>query len=257
MMGRVPYAIRQHNRAMISATAGKCGGAGSSGDVSFYCHPDMHISVFIHESAHSADRGTSATQVWRSAVQNDECVPDPYGNSNFADNFAQVAVLWTHLVGQRQHNNLGGGQFSCMRNQLEQISKALAAWRIQAPRNTLQPGQQLEQDEALTSPNGAYRLVLQTDGNLVLYVSDNTVPANSLWTTGSFRKGPHRFEVQPDGNLVIYDGNNQASWASNTRRQNADRGRLALQDDGNLVFYDNNNQPIWATNTCCFIAPRQ
>ncbi|CAF1278802.1 unnamed protein product [Rotaria sordida] len=144
-----------------------------------------------------------------------------------------------------------------MRNQLEQISKALAAWRIQAPRNTLQSGQQLEQDEALTSPKGAYRLVLQPDGNLVLYASDNTVPVNALWTSGSFRRGPHRFVVQADGNLVIYDGNNQASWASNTRRQNANRGRLALQDDGNLVFYDNNNQQIWATNTCCFIAPRQ
>ncbi|CAF4756577.1 unnamed protein product, partial [Rotaria sp. Silwood1] len=168
MMGRVPYAIRRYNRAMISATAGKCGGAGSSGDVSFYCQPNMHISVFIHESAHSADRGTSASHDWRSAVQNDWCVPDGYANSNYADNFAQVAVLWTHLVGQGHHKNLGGDQFGCMRNQLEQISKALAAWRIQAPQNTLQSGQQLQQDEALTSPNGAYRLVLQVDGNLVL-----------------------------------------------------------------------------------------
>jgi hypothetical protein len=131
MMGRVPYAIRRYNKAMISATAGTCGGAGSGGDVSFYCHPNMHISVFIHESAHSADRGRSGTNEWRNAVQHDSCVPDPYANSNFADNFAQVAVLWTHLVGERLHPTLGGDKFSCMRNQLQHISKALPAFLIQ------------------------------------------------------------------------------------------------------------------------------
>lgn len=88
-----------------------------------------------------------------------------------------------------------------------------------APRSTLRVGEQLQQDEALTSPNGTYRLVMQADGNLVLYVSDNTVPANVLWLTHTLRNGPHRFQVQTDGNLVTYDGNNQASWASNSRRQ--------------------------------------
>ena len=131
MMGRVPFAIRRYNRAMISATAGRCGGAGSSGDVSFYCEPNMHISVFIHESAHSADHRTSASHDWHTAVQHDSCVPDGYANSNYADNFAQVTVLWTHLVGQGQHRKLGGNQFACMRNQLQQISKALSPWRIQ------------------------------------------------------------------------------------------------------------------------------
>ena len=105
-----------------------------------------------------------------------------------------------------------------------------------APRNTLQSGQQLEQDEALTSQNGAYRLVLQVDGNLVLYVSDNTVPVNALWTTGTFRQGPHRFEIQPDGNLVIYDGDNQASWASNTRRQVELNQRCCIYQLGFLFF---------------------
>ena len=106
MVGRVPYAIRLYNRAMISAAVGTCGGASSSGDVSFYCRRNMHISVFIHESAHSVDRGMSATNIWRNAVRNDACVSDPYANSNYADNFVQVAVLWTHLVGQSQHNSL-------------------------------------------------------------------------------------------------------------------------------------------------------
>lgn len=149
-----------------------------------------------------------------------------------------------------------------------------------APRSILRVGEQLQQGEALTSPNGAYRLVMQVDGNLVLYVSDNTVPANALWSTGTLRCGPHRFQVQTDGNLVTYDGYSQPSWASNSLRQvkqlscsciyrllsmsisfpfikNVEGAQLALQDDGNLVFYDNMNQPVWASNTCCFVRSRQ
>ena len=36
-------------------------------------------------------------------------------------------------------------------------------------KNTLEPGESLQRGESLTSPNGLYRLVLQDDGNLVLY----------------------------------------------------------------------------------------
>ncbi|CAF3770227.1 unnamed protein product [Rotaria sp. Silwood1] len=111
-MGKVPAPIRRYNKAMISATAGTCGGAGSSGDVSFYCSSNMHVSVFIHESAHSMDRGKSASREWHDAVARDSCVPDAYANSNYADNFAQVVVLWVHLVGKGRDKDLGGSQFS-------------------------------------------------------------------------------------------------------------------------------------------------
>lgn len=126
-MGKVPAPIRRYNKAMVSSPAGACGGAGSSGDVSFYCSSNMHVSVFIHESAHSMDRGKSASGEWRDAVARDSCVPDPYANSNYADNFAQVVVLWVHLVGTNRHQDFGGAQFACMRNQLHQMAKYLPA----------------------------------------------------------------------------------------------------------------------------------
>ncbi|CAF4735504.1 unnamed protein product [Rotaria sp. Silwood1] len=113
-MGKVPAPIRRYNKAMISASAGTCGGAGSSGDVSFYCSSNMHVSVFIHESAHSMDRGKSASREWHDAVARDSCVPDSYANSNFADNFAQVVVLWVHLVGTGRDKDFGGNQFASM-----------------------------------------------------------------------------------------------------------------------------------------------
>ncbi|CAF1014410.1 unnamed protein product [Adineta steineri] len=257
MMGRVPYAIRRYNKAMVSATSGTCGGAGSSKDVSFYCDPNMQVSVFIHESAHSTDRDTSGTNQWHNAVQQDSCVPDPYANSNIADDFAQVVVLWTHLVGQGLHPTLGGEQFSCMRNQLQQIKTKLPPFIIQPQRSHLSVGQELRQGEALTSPNGNYYLVMQEDGNLVLYVSEKFVHPNALWKTRTLINGPHRFHVQPDGNLVTYDSRNRSTWASNTCCQNAERSYLAMQDDGNVVFYNKNHQPIWHTNTCCHRHPRE
>jgi hypothetical protein len=150
-------------------------------------------------------------------------------------------------------------------------------WFFLATRTTLPTGQQLQQGEALTSPNGNYRLIMQEDGNLVLYVSEKFVPANAIWATGRFRNGPNRFQVQADGNLVTYDGNNRASWASNSFFQvkinkrlsvsiilifcsfikDVERGYLAMQDDGNVVFHNNNHRPIWATKTCCYIAARE
>jgi hypothetical protein len=126
-MGKVPAPIRRYNKAMVSSTAGTCGGAGSSGDVSYYCSSNMHVSVFIHESAHSMDRGKSGSSKWRDAVARDACVPDTYANSNYADNFAQVVVLWVHLVGKGRDKDFGGNQFACMRNQLQQMARYLPA----------------------------------------------------------------------------------------------------------------------------------
>ena len=44
----------------------------------------------------------------------------------------------------------------------------------------LQDGEKLEVGQSLTSANGAYRLILQDDGNLVLYTTANA------WTWQTF-----------------------------------------------------------------------
>ena len=55
--------------------------------------------------------------------------------------------------------------------------------------------------------------------------------------------------VQGDGNLVLYDANSTALWNSGTNGQGVAPYRLVLQDDHNLVLYDGNDQPLWSTNT--------
>ncbi|MFB7496570.1 protein kinase [Streptomyces sp. NPDC056161] len=52
--------------------------------------------------------------------------------------------------------------------------------------------------------------------------------------------------MQEDGNLVVYDNGNQPVWASNT----SGSGSYAVfQEDGNLVVYDKDDTPVWATDT--------
>ena len=92
---------------------------------------NMHVSVFIHESAHSMDRGKSASSEWYDAAARDSCAPDTYANSNYADNFVQVVILWVHLVGTGCDKDFGGTQFAWMRNQLHQMAKYLSAASIQ------------------------------------------------------------------------------------------------------------------------------
>ena len=86
-------------------------------------------------------------------------------------------------------------------------------------------------------------LVLQSDGNLVLYGENGTI---ALWSSDTWNSGSNRLIMQSDGNLVLYN-NEGAVWSSGTTGQGANR--LVVQDDGNLVLYTAQNVAIWATNT--------
>ncbi|MFD0663070.1 hypothetical protein [Thermocatellispora tengchongensis] len=92
----------------------------------------------------------------------------------------------------------------------------------------LKPGQRLEPGESVRSGNGKYRLIMQTDGNLVLYQTGG----GALWSSQTLGGGAFA-AMQDDGNLVLYKGRTPL-WASNTDVPGA---YLAVQDDGNLVIY--------------------
>jgi hypothetical protein len=116
--------------------------------------------------------------------------------------------------------------------------------------NSLLENQSIFSGTQLVSSNGAYFLVVQEDGNLVLYVSSHFVPANAIWNSKTNGRGcaPYKLILQSDGNLVLYDKTNAPLWASNTVGKFANE-RLIVQNDGNLVLYDGNNKAIWASNT--------
>lgn len=109
-------------------------------------------------------------------------------------------------------------------------------------------------------------LVMQGDGNLVLYRSNG----QALWNSRTAGTGKHnRLVVQDDGNLVIYTNANKAVWSSGTTKVVLGPGSklasgtrwitretlgrpgstvLAMQTDGNLVLY-RDPQHIWSTQT--------
>lgn len=117
-----------------------------------------------------------------------------------------------------------------------------AANRVVYPIRTLNPGDSVD--------SGTVRLVMQADGNLVLY-SDGTNA--SLWATGT--TGVNVAVLQSDGNFVVYPrdaaGNPFfAKWSSGTSGNNV----LDVQADGNGVIYPANaigvaGQAEWSTNT--------
>ncbi len=108
----------------------------------------------------------------------------------------------------------------------------------------LQANQQLNVNQQLMAPNGKTHLVMQPDGNLVLYRNDTGA---ALWASRTWHKPVNRAVMQGDGNFVCYDPNGHAYWASGTAGHPG--AHITLQDDGNLVIYDSNMTELWATNT--------
>jgi len=103
----------------------------------------------------------------------------------------------------------------------------------------------LHQGHSISSPNKHYKLLMQADGNLVLYKHDT----QAIWATNTDGKGsaPYRVLNQSDGNFVVYDHHDKALWASNTNGKSTNQF-VALQDDGNLVMYSGSTA-LWASNT--------
>lgn len=99
----------------------------------------------------------------------------------------------------------------------------------------------LSPNQALISSNGKYTLVMQSDGNLVIYRQ-----GTAIWASDTYRSGANRAFMQDDGNFVVYEYSSP-KWASQTPGSGG--VKLVMQNDGNLVIYKSNNAPVWASNT--------
>jgi hypothetical protein len=95
----------------------------------------------------------------------------------------------------------------------------------------LNPNETLPSGQRLVSTDGQYVMVMQGDGNLVVYAPGN----RPIWASGT-GVGGSDLTMQGDGNLVVYTPprpNRVAVWASGT----SGGLRLELQTDGNFVLY--------------------
>ncbi|PSL48279.1 D-mannose binding lectin [Chitinophaga niastensis] len=133
-------------------------------------------------------------------------------------------------------NNWGGFSY------YDQVAlKALYPVTLGGP-DRLNTNEQLLQGQVLRSTDGRFILIMQTDGNLVIYYYN--VALWSSITAGN--PNINRCVMQGDGNLVLYDTGNVAHWSSNTTT--GIPGVLVMQSDGNLVIYQN-GVGRWSSNT--------
>lgn len=123
-------------------------------------------------------------------------------------------------------------------------------WATGTRATSLPPGGTLRTSHYLQSPDWGmiYSLVMQVDGNLVLY--DGVV---ALWATRTTGGADRKAVMQRDGNFVVYNSAGRALWASRTYGHPG--AYLVLQDDGNLVIYATSGRPLWATGTAYVLRP--
>ena len=107
----------------------------------------------------------------------------------------------------------------------------------------LHAGRTLRAGSWLASPNGRYRLVMQNDGNLVLYWE-----THAIWASNTRHHGGDFATLQGDGNFVIYSGHH-AIWASGSDRGGNSAYILSVQNNGNVVTRSPSGTPIWQTRT--------
>jgi hypothetical protein len=171
-----------------------------------------------HSSSNPASR-TSGRPAWRAVI------------------VALVAVLLA--VGIPLLTPLGGAQALSVRDTL---------W----PGEVLKPGTSLDR---LTSRSGQYVLLMQGDGNLVLYRAPFRAQ-DALWWTSTVNHlccGPGSAVMQGDGNFVVRAPDGGPLWDTHTwGNENPQLGAsIVLQDDGNLVIYSSSTSvigrhPLWA-----------
>lgn len=119
-----------------------------------------------------------------------------------------------------------------------------ALLRVVVVVDRLVAGQELKVNQALLARNGRTQLVMQPDGNLVLYRTDSR---RALWASNTYRRPVVRAVMQGDGNFVCYDSSGRPYWASGTWRYPG--SWLILQDDGNLCIYGPDGRYRWGTGT--------
>ncbi|KAJ3367639.1 hypothetical protein GGF31_007188 [Allomyces arbusculus] len=112
------------------------------------------------------------------------------------------------------------------------------------------PGQsvlfdRLETDEFISSPNGRWHFVLQSDGHLCMYESWIWTPGNCRWASGTCSPGPFecKLVIQDDGNVVLTKRKMYTTWSTKTNGTRA--ARMSIHDDGQVKLTDESGETTY------------
>ncbi|TDX78467.1 D-mannose binding lectin [Rathayibacter sp. PhB151] len=111
-----------------------------------------------------------------------------------------------------------------------------AGTTAEPPHDTLGTGGSLAPGDQLTSKNGLFRAVMQTDGDLV-----GSGPSGVIWHTGTHGAG-NRFVLQNDGDAVVLGADGSVKWTSGT---SDDTLTVQLDDSGVLMLVDDEGDLAW------------
>jgi len=106
------------------------------------------------------------------------------------------------------------------------------------------PGQELQVGESIAAKNQESHLVLQSDGNLVVYHENKPTRGKAIWAADTYGKGGTKLVMTTDG-ISLQKPDGTVLWSQNHANSNT----LVMQDDHNLVLYDNSKKVLWASNT--------
>ncbi|CAF1419447.1 unnamed protein product [Adineta ricciae] len=110
----------------------------------------------------------------------------------------------------------------------------------------------LEENHGLLSKNRKYWLLMQNDGNLVIYTNVYLKGVTSIYNFGygpSTRLNPYFLAIMPDGFLVVSDTDKHIYWAwPETLTTKEIPAKMVIQDDGTLCLYSENGVAMWTLN---------
>ena len=116
-----------------------------------------------------------------------------------------------------------------------------ALWSTRSEDSRLLHGEHLEPGWYLESPNRLCQLVMQHDGNLVLYSASH----QSLWASGTRGVADAWAAMQPDGNFVVYSKSGRPVWATGTAQHRG--SHLTLADSAQVLVTSASGATYWAT----------
>jgi hypothetical protein len=125
-------------------------------------------------------------------------------------------------------------------NVLDEDDAVLWTSRSGLPGAQLYAPNTLEVDDHLRSDDGAYRAVMQADGNFVVYG-----PTGAIWQTATSGV-ESSFQFSEDGTAQVVAGNGAVTWTA-TPAAGAAPFHFVMQGDGNLVEYDAHHHAVWSS----------
>lgn len=108
--------------------------------------------------------------------------------------------------------------------------------------NALSSGQSLLPRQMLVSPDGKYKLTLQADGRLQLFMGTGFVYA--VWTKGTTTYPAKNATMNTGGSFVLTNTNNQVTYSSSPSSAGA---RLAVTNSGKVLVYAGSSCNLVAT----------